>query len=103
MSDGVIFNVPARRCKRCGGLLTSEQGLRDGYGPCCLKKMREEEEYRQFMEKQYSLFDMAAEAEAAQTPAKEKFAVQSAADIFRDSEDGAEAAGKETNHESAQE
>ena len=81
MSDGVIFNVPARRCKRCGGILTSEQGLRDGYGPCCLKKMREEEEYRQFMEKQYSLFDMAAEAEAAQTPAKEKFAVQSAADI----------------------
>lgn len=103
MSDGVIFNVPARRCKRCGGILTSEQGLRDGYGPCCLKKMREEEEYRQFMEKQYSLFDMAAEAEAAQTPAKEKFAVQSAADIFRDSEDGAESAGKETNHESAQE
>ena len=52
MSDGVIFNVPACRCKRCGGILTSEQGLRDGYGPCCLKKMREEEEYRQFMEKQ---------------------------------------------------
>ena len=26
MSDGVIFNVPARRCKRCGGILTSEQG-----------------------------------------------------------------------------
>ena len=90
-------------CKRCGGILTSEQGLRDGYGPCCLKKMREEEEYRQFMEKQYSLFDMAAEAEAAKTPAKEKFAVQPAADIFRDSEDSAEAAGKETNHESAQE
>lgn len=103
MSDGVIFNVPARRCKRCGGILTSEQGLRDGYGPCCLKKMREEEEYRQFMENQYSLFDMAAEAEAAKTTAKEKFAVQPAADIFRDSEDSAEAVGKETNHESAQE
>lgn len=103
MSNGVIFNVPARRCKRCGGILTSEQGLRDGYGPCCLKKMREEEEYRQFMEKQYSLFDMAAEAEAAKTTAKEKFAVQPAADIFRDSEDSTEAAGKETNHESAQE
>lgn len=103
MSDGVIFNVPARRCKRCGGILTSEQGLRDGYGPCCLKKMREEEEYRQFMEKQYSFFDMAAEVEAAKPPAKEKFAVQSAADIFRGSEDSAEAAGKETNHESAQE
>ena len=33
----------------------------------------------------------------------DKFAVQSAADIFRDSEDGAEAAGKETTHDSAQE
>lgn len=101
MSDGVIFNVPARRCKRCGGILTSEQGLRDGYGPCCLKKMREEEEYRQFMEKQYSFFDMAGGSRSE--PCKREVAVQSAADIFRDSEDSAEAAGKETNHESAQE
>ena len=36
-----IFDIPARRCKRCGGILTSEQGLRDGYGSCCLKKMKE--------------------------------------------------------------
>lgn len=33
MSDGVIFNVPARRCKRCGGILTSEQGCGMGTGP----------------------------------------------------------------------
>lgn len=26
-----VFTIPARRCKRCGGLLTSSQGLRDGY------------------------------------------------------------------------
>lgn len=38
-----VFTIPARRCKRCGGLLTSKQGLRDGYGPCCLQKMRREE------------------------------------------------------------
>lgn len=54
-----VFNIPARRCKRCGGLLTSSQGLRDGYGPCCLKKIRQEEEDRKMMEMQYSLFDMA--------------------------------------------
>ncbi len=47
---------PARRCKRCGGLLTSKQGLRDGYGPCCLQTRREEAE-RKMAENQYSLFD----------------------------------------------
>ena len=38
-----IFTVPARRCKRCGGLLTSGQAIRDGYGSCCLKKIKQEE------------------------------------------------------------
>lgn len=56
-----VFNIPARRCKRCGGLLTSSQGLRDGYGPCCLKKIRQEEEDRKMMEMQYSLFDIVRE------------------------------------------
>ena len=54
-NDG--FTIPARRCKRCGGLLTSKQGLRDGYGPCCLQKMRQEEAERKMAENQYSLFD----------------------------------------------
>lgn len=45
-----VFTIPARRCKRCGGLLTSSQGLRDGYGPCCLRKMRQEEADRKMME-----------------------------------------------------
>lgn len=53
-----VFTIPARRCKRCGGLLTSSQGLRDGYGPCCLRKMRQEEADRKMMENQCSLFDM---------------------------------------------
>nr|DAO47785.1 MAG TPA: TFIIB Transcription factor zinc-finger [Caudoviricetes sp.] len=52
-----VFTIPARRCKRCGGLLTSKQGLRDGYGPCCLQKMRQEEAERKMAENQYSLFD----------------------------------------------
>ena len=52
----------ARRCKRCGGLLTSSQGLRDGYGPCCLRKIKQEEADRKMMENQCSLFDMGATA-----------------------------------------
>ena len=52
-----VFTSPARRWKRCGGLLTSKQGLRDGYGPCCLQKMRQEEAERKMAENQYSLFD----------------------------------------------
>lgn len=55
MSD--IFQVPARRCKRCGGILTSEQGLRDGYGSCCLKKTKEAEADARMRKIQISLFD----------------------------------------------
>lgn len=40
--DSGVFTIPARRCKRCGGLLTSEQAIKDGYGSCCLRKMRQE-------------------------------------------------------------
>lgn len=58
-----VFTIPARRCKRCGGLLTSSQGLRDGYGPCCLRKMRQEEADRKMMENQCSLFDIVPKAE----------------------------------------
>lgn len=52
-----VFTIPARRCKRCGGLLTSKQGLRDGYGPCCLQKMRQEAAEREMAKNQYSLFE----------------------------------------------
>lgn len=36
---GDVFMVRARRCKRCGGLLTSAQAVADGYGHVC--KMKE--------------------------------------------------------------
>lgn len=55
MSD--IFHVPARRCKRCGGILTSEQGLKDGYGSCCKKKMEEEAADARMRKIQISLFE----------------------------------------------
>ena len=61
MEEMNIFTIRARRCKRCGGILTSEQGLREGYGPCCLRKAREEEAQRREEEKLVSLFDLAAE------------------------------------------
>lgn len=58
---GKVFQIAARRCRRCGGILTSAQGLRDGYGPCCLRKAREEEAQRREEEKLVSLFDIAVE------------------------------------------
>ena len=33
--DDEVFQIPARRCKRCGGLLTSQQAIADGYGHTC--------------------------------------------------------------------
>ena len=43
-NENEVFTIPARRCKRCGGLLTSSQGIRDGYGPCCLRGLRRAED-----------------------------------------------------------
>lgn len=54
--DSEIFTIPARRCKRCGGLLTSDQALRDGYGPCCLRKMKQEAIEKEAAKNQISLF-----------------------------------------------
>lgn len=56
-----IFDIPARRCKRCGGILTSEQGLRDGYGSCSLKKMKEEEADAKMRKIQISFFEREGE------------------------------------------
>ena len=56
IQDQDIFTIKARRCKRCGGILTSKQGIRDGYGPCCLQKIWQEEREREEAKNQYSLF-----------------------------------------------
>lgn len=61
MNDSGIFTIPARRCKRCGGLLTSDQALRDGYGPCCLRKIKQEARDKEEAKNQYSLFGPAPE------------------------------------------
>lgn len=52
-----VFTIKARRCKRCGGLLTSSQAIQDGYGPCCLRKIRQEAKAKEELKNQYSLFD----------------------------------------------
>ena len=54
--DDEIFTIPARKCRRCGGLLTSGQALRDGYGACCLRKLREEAAKREKVKGQIGLF-----------------------------------------------
>ena len=58
-----IFQISARRCKRCGGILTSVQGIRDGYGSCCLKKVQQEARAKEEAKNQCSLFDGVEEQE----------------------------------------
>lgn len=61
--DDDIFMVRARRCKRCGGLLTSRQAVADGYGHVCLMKERGEEQARQPLPGQMLLFGEEMEAD----------------------------------------
>lgn len=53
--DDDIFMVKARRCKRCGGLLTSAKAVADGYGHTCKMKELGEWEAKQPLPGQMSL------------------------------------------------
>lgn len=53
---GDVFMVRARRCKRCGGLLTSAQAVADGYGHVCKMKELQKQRAREELKNQYSLF-----------------------------------------------
>ena len=53
---GDVFMVRARRCKRCGGLLTSAQAVADGYGHVCKMKELQKHQAREELKNQYSLF-----------------------------------------------
>ena len=57
-----VFTIQARKCKRCGGLLTSAKAIRDGYGACCLRKIRQEERGREEEKDQMNLFETEEEA-----------------------------------------
>ena len=37
-----VFEIKATKCIRCGRLLTSDFGLKNGMGPCCKDKYDEE-------------------------------------------------------------
>ena len=37
-----VFEIKATKCIRCGRLLTSEFGLKNGMGPCCKDRFDEE-------------------------------------------------------------
>lgn len=56
IDDNEVFTIPARRCKRCGGLLTSAQAINDGYGHTCKMKARREALAREEAKNQMSLF-----------------------------------------------
>lgn len=51
------FIITARRCKRCGGLLTSSKAVKNGMGHTCMVKARQEELQREMEKNQLSLFD----------------------------------------------
>lgn len=50
-----IFTVQATKCKRCGGILLSEYGLKHGMGHTCKKKF--DEEHAPVDEDQVTFFD----------------------------------------------
>ena len=55
MSD--IFTIKARRCKRCGRLLTSEKALKTGYGDACACSARKDEKEAEPLKGQMTMFD----------------------------------------------
>lgn len=58
MEEDEIFTIKARRCKRCGGILTSKQAVEEGYGHVCKMKTKEEEEKRRPIDGQINLLDI---------------------------------------------
>lgn len=55
------FQMLVRRCKRCGGILTSESSIREGYGHSCKIKEQQERAEQAMQKMQISLFEEAAE------------------------------------------
>lgn len=61
------FVIKARRCKRCGGLLTSKQAVKDGYGHVCKMRAKAEEEAKCPDPNQLSLFPTKSEEDVYPT------------------------------------
>ena len=56
LAQSDIFTVKATRCQRCGGILLSEFGLKNGMGHVCKKKSDEEATAAEIDENQLTLF-----------------------------------------------
>lgn len=61
--DGGIFMIEARRCKRCGRLLTSKEAVERGYGCQCALKARREAAEQEPIPGQTTIFDFIQEEE----------------------------------------
>ena len=57
------FLIEARRCKRCGRLLTSKEAVERGYGCQCAQKALREEREKQPIPGQRTIFDYLSEEE----------------------------------------
>lgn len=55
--ENEIFTIQARRCKRCGGILTSKAAVEEGYGHVCKMKTYAEEEAKRPIDGQINLMD----------------------------------------------
>lgn len=55
--DNEVFTISARRCKRCGRLLTSKEAVELGYGCQCLRKEKEEAEAKEPIPGQMNLLE----------------------------------------------
>ena len=58
MDDHDIFTIKATRCKRCGGLLTNPDAVKNGYGHICMSKVSGDELRRTQEKNQITIFDM---------------------------------------------
>lgn len=61
MKDSGIFIIQARKCLRCGRLLTSHEAIVKGYGCQCEKKARCEEEEKEPIHGQIRIEDLLGE------------------------------------------
>lgn len=58
LMDGEIFTIRARRCKRCGRLLTSAEAVEKGYGCQCAAKAQAEEDEKKPIPGQMTFDDL---------------------------------------------
>ena len=53
-----VFTIRARRCKRCGRILTSKESVEKGFGCQCAAKEKAEEAALEPIPGQISMFDL---------------------------------------------